>query len=229
MTFIDSVTIETPDPAAADAFHTAAFGPALPVRARTTDAPSSGFRGFTLSLVVPQPSTVDAFVGAALGAGATEVKPVKKSLWGYGGAVRSPDGTIWTIASSSKKDRGPATREIEEFVLQLGVDDVAASKAFYVERGLEVSKSYGRRYVQFASPSSPVTLALLGRGALAKSAGVSPDGSGSHRIAIVGPAGPFTDPDGFTWEGVRAPETDGGDPTGDRTGERTDRTGSTFR
>ncbi len=35
---------------------------------------------------------------------------------------------------------------------------------------------------------------------LAKTAGVSPDGTGSHRIAINSAAGPFTDPDGFTWE-----------------------------
>ena len=202
MSCIELITVETPDPAAADAFHTAAFGGAVPVRARASEAPTSGFRGCTLSLVVAQPSTVDAFVGAALEAGATELKPAKKSLWGYGGVVRSPDGTIWTVASSSKKDRGPATREVDEFVLQLGVADVAASKRFYVERGLEVSKSYGRKYVQFASPSSPVTLALYGHGALAKTAGVSPEGTGSHRIVINGTAGSFTDPDGFAWEGV---------------------------
>ena len=27
-----------------------------------------------------------------------------------------------------------------------------------------------------------------------------PEGSGSHRLAIVGDAGSFTDPDGFEWE-----------------------------
>ena len=202
MTGIESVTLETPDPGVADAFHAAAFGPGMPVRARASEAPASGFRGFTLSLVVSQPSTVDALVGAAIEAGATELKPAKKSLWGYGGVVRGPDGTIWTVASSSKKDRGPATREIDELVLQLGVVDVAASKRFYVERGLEVTKSYGRKYVQFGGPSSPVTLALYRRAALAKTAGVSPDGTGSHRMAINSPAGPFTDPDGFTWEAV---------------------------
>ena len=204
MSCIESVTVETPDPATADAFHAAAFGGRVPVRARASEAATTGFRGCTLSLVVAQPSTVDAFVGAALDAGATELKPAKKSLWGYGGVVRSPDGTIWTVASSSKKDRGPATREIDEFVVQLGVDDVAASKQFYVERGLEVAKSYGRKYVQFASRSGPVTLALYGRRALAKTAGVSPDGTGSHRIVLNGTAGSFTDPDGFTWESVAA-------------------------
>jgi predicted lactoylglutathione lyase len=202
MTSIDSVTLETPDPTAAESFCTAAFGQGMPVRARASEAPTSGFRGFTLSLVVSQPSTVDALIGAALEAGATELKPAKKSLWGYGGVVRSPDGTIWTLASSSKKDRGPATREIDELVLQLGVTDVAASKQFYIDRGLEVAKSYGRKYVQFASPESPVTLALYRHRSLAKTAGVPPNGTGSHRITINSPAGPFTDPDGYTWEAV---------------------------
>lgn len=30
--------------------------------------------------------------------------------------------------------------------------------------------------------------------------GATPDGTGSHGIAINTDAGPFTDPDGFTWE-----------------------------
>lgn len=34
-------------------------------------------------------------------------------------------------------------------LLQQGVADVAASKQFYVDRGLAVAKSYGRRYVEF--------------------------------------------------------------------------------
>ncbi|HKA83045.1 MAG TPA: hypothetical protein VKD21_04245, partial [Acidimicrobiales bacterium] len=194
MTTIESITLEAADPTAADKFCTAAFGLGAQVRARAAEAPTTGFRGFTLSLVVSRPATVDALMGAAMEAGGTEMKPAKKSLWGYGGVVSGPDGTIWTVASSSKKDRGPATREIDELVLQLGVTDVAASKRFYVEHGLEVAKSYGRKYVQFASPSSPVILALYGRGALAKTASVSPDGTGSHRIAINSAAGPFTDP-----------------------------------
>jgi len=105
-----------------------------------------------------------------------------------------------TLASKSKKDTGPATRQIDEIVLQLGVADVAASKRFYVDRGLTVTKSYGRKYVEFAAPSSPLKLALYKHGGLAKVAGVSPDGSGSHRLILGSDAGPFTDPDGFKWE-----------------------------
>jgi predicted lactoylglutathione lyase len=197
---ITSVTLEVPDPAAADAFYRAAFGLGAQVRLRTSQAPTAGFRGFTLSLVVSQPSTVDALVGAALDAGATTIKPVKKGFWGYGGVVRAADGTIWKVASSAKKDTGPATRQIDDIVLLLGVADVAASKQFYLERGLKVARSFGRKYVEFDTPASHVKLALYARRALAKDAGVPPEGTGSHRITITSDAGPFTDPDGFAWE-----------------------------
>ncbi|MFC6678698.1 hypothetical protein ACFQE7_22435 [Nonomuraea ferruginea] len=123
---------------------------------------------------------------------------------GYGGVVQDPGGAIWTVASSSKKDTGPASTQIDEIVLQLGVEDVAASKKFYVDRGFSVAKSYGRKYVELATPSSPVTLSLYKRRALAKVAGVAPEGTGSHRLAIGGDAGPFTDPDGFVWEAAPA-------------------------
>lgn len=198
MTSIQYITLEVADPTAANRFYSAALGLGTQVRVRASEAPTTGFRGFTLSLVVSQPATVNALIGAALDAGATSLKPAAKSLWGYGGAIQAPDGTIVTFASSTKKDSGPATRQIDDMVLQLGVADVAASKRFYVDRGLAVSKSYGRRYVQFGT--GPVTLALLKRRALAKVAGVSPDGTGSHRIVFAGDAGPFTDPDGFAWE-----------------------------
>ncbi len=149
MTFIESVTLEVPDTAAADAFYTAAFGLDDRLALRASDAPTTGFRAFTLSLVVSQPATVDGLIGAAVDAGATALKPAKKSFWGYGGVIQAPDGTIWKVATSSKKDRGPATRDIDELVLLLGVEDVVASKWFYADRGLEVAKSFGRKYVQF--------------------------------------------------------------------------------
>ena len=198
MTSIESLTLEVPDATAANAFYTAAFGLDNQVALRASDAPTTGFRGFTLSLVVSQPATVDGFIGAALDAGATPLKPAKKGFWGYGGVVHAPEGTIWKVATSSKKDTGPATRRIDEIVLLLGVADVAASKRFYVDRGLQVARSFGRKYVQFAT--AQVKLALYGRRALAKDAGVSPDGTGSHRIVIGSDAGSFTDPDGFAWE-----------------------------
>jgi len=189
-----------PDPDAAGAFYRSAFGLGTQVRVRASQAPTTGFRGFTLSLVVSQPSTVDALVGAALDAGATTIKPAKKGIFGYGGTVQAPDGTIWKIATSAKKDTGPATRQIDDIVLLLGCADVAATKQFYVGQGLTVARGFGSKYVEFTAPAGHVKLALYKRRALAKDAGVPPEGTGSHRIAITSDAGPFTDPDGFAWE-----------------------------
>jgi catechol 2,3-dioxygenase-like lactoylglutathione lyase family enzyme len=199
MASIDSLTLEVADPTAAERFYLDAFGLDTQVRLRATEPPTSGFRGFTLSLTVSQPAIVDGYVDAALAAGATSLKPVAKSLWGYGGVVQAPDGTIWKVATSAKKNTGPAPRQFDDMVLLLGATDVRASRQFYVDRGLGVAKSFGRKYVQFDTPSSPVKLALYGRRALAKDAGVTPDGTGSHRLVIDGDAGSFTDPDGFAW------------------------------
>ncbi|GAA3478506.1 MULTISPECIES: glyoxalase [Streptomyces] len=199
MTSIESVTLEVADPTAANRFYTA-FGLGTQVRLRASEAPTTGFRGFALSLTVSQPATVNGFIGAALDAGATPLKPASKSLWGYGGVVQAPDGTIWKVATSARKDTGPATRQIEQIVLLLGAADVAASKQFYVDRGLAVAKSFGRKYVEFATSSCPVKLALYGHRALAKDVGVPADGTGSHRLMLGSDAGSFTDPDGFAWE-----------------------------
>jgi predicted lactoylglutathione lyase len=200
---IQHLTLEVTDPAAADAFYGAAFGLGDTVGVRASQAPTSGFRGFTLSLVVGQPSTVDSLVGTALDAGATTLKPVTKSFWGYGGVVQAPDGTIWKVATSSKKEVGPATRRVDDVVLLLGVADVKATKRFYVDHGLTVAKSFGSKYVEFAVADSAVKLALYSRRAAAKDAGVDPAGTGSHRIAVGSDTASFTDPDGFVWEAVR--------------------------
>jgi predicted lactoylglutathione lyase len=200
MTSIESVVLEVPDPGEAERFYAAAFGLGDRVRLRAADGPTSGFRGFTLSLVVSQPATVDELFGSALAAGATTLKPTKKGLWGYGGVLCAPDGTIWKVATSSKKNTGPATREVDDIVLLIGVADVAATKRFYVDHGLSVARSFGSKYVEFAAPASHVKLALYRRAALAKDAGVAPDGDGSHGIVMRSGAGPFTDPDGFVWE-----------------------------
>jgi uncharacterized glyoxalase superfamily protein PhnB len=197
MTSLDHITIEASDPAAATAFYAEAFDLGDRLRVRGTDAPTTGFRGFTLSLIVSQPATVNALHAAAVAAGASVLKPVTKSLWGHGGSVQAPDGSIWKVATSAKKDTGPATRDIDQVVLLLAAEDVGVSKKFYVDHGFTVGKSFGS-YVEFATPGSPIGLGLYKRKALAKDAGVSPEGSGSHRLVIGG--GTFTDPDGFTWQ-----------------------------
>ena len=204
MTSSDTITLEVPEPDDARHFYATAFGLDTQLRLRASEEPTSGFRGFALALTVSRPGTVDALVDAALDAGAASLKPVTKSLWGYGGVVRAPDGTIWKIATSAKKDAGPASLRIDDIVLLLGLADVVASRQFYRDRGLHVARSFGRMYVEFAAGSCPVTLALYRRRALAKDVGVSPDGTGSHRLEIGAPAGAFTDPDGFAWR-VTAP------------------------
>jgi len=202
MAGIDSLVLESDSPAAAAEF-LAALDLDAPVTVAATDAPSDGFRGYTLSILVPRTSVVDVFLEAALQAGATALKPARKSLWGYGGVVQAPDGAIWKVATSSRKKDGAApTREVDDLVLLLGVEDVKATKQFYVDHGFAVAKSFGSKYVEFESGSSPIKLALYGRRALAKDAGLPVEGSGSHRILIGSEAGPFADPDGFTW--VRA-------------------------
>jgi predicted lactoylglutathione lyase len=200
MTTIDHVTLEVSDTTEAEVFYKSAFELGDLVQYRESHEATSGFRGFTLSLVVAQPSTVDSLVRSALDAGATALKPVKKSFWGYGGVVQAPDGTIWKIASSAKKDTGPPTRKVDDVVLLLGVTDLKATKKFYVDHGLTVAKSFGGKYAEFESGGSKVKLALYPRSAAAKDAGVDAEGSGSHRVAVGAGGEPFTDPDGFVWE-----------------------------
>lgn len=203
-TSLSSVTLEVADVEAAHRFY-AAFGVDAHVRLRPSETPTTGFRGFTLGLTVANPATVDGFLGAAVEAGATVLKPASKSLWGYGGVVRAPDGTIWKIATSEKKNTAPDTGRIDDLVLLLGVEAVKATRQFYTERGLTVAKSFGAKYVEFApTPGGTVKLALYKRRALAKDLGVPVDGTGSHRLVLGGTTGTFTDPDGFTWESAAA-------------------------
>lgn len=202
MAHIDSVTLEVTDLPAARSFYDAAFDLGDTLQLRETNAPTSGFRGFHLSLITSQPGDVNALFDAAVGAGATVLKPVAKSLWGHGGVVQAPDGTIWKLATSAKKDTAPASRKVDEIVLLIGAENVSASKKFYVERGLTVGKSFGS-YVDFTMGSSPIGFGLYKRAALAKDAGVPPEGSGSHLLAVHSDLGEFVDPDGFAWEPVR--------------------------
>lgn len=204
-TAIDSVTLDVPDVDAALSFYTRAFGLGDRLRFRSADAETSGFRGYTLSLVVSQPANVHALVDAAVAAGATVIKPVSKSLWGVGGTVQAPDGAIWKVATSAKKDTAPPSRDVDEIILLLGAEDVVASKTFYAERGIPVGKSFGRSYVQFDTGGSPIGLGLYRHASLAKDAGVPADGSGSHRLTVNGVLGAAVDPDGFVWAPVSVP------------------------
>lgn len=202
MTSLDAIILEVDDPAAVGDFYSDTLGLGSRVRLQASDEATSGFRGFTVSLVVAQPATVDAFTDAALAAGASTLKPAAKSFWGYGSALRAPDGTVVTVASSSKKDTGPAERVVDKFVIQLGVADVKASKRFYVDQGLEATSSFGGKYAEFAPTGSDIVLALNPRRALARTVSVPVDGDGSHRLVIATDAPSFTDPDGYRWQTI---------------------------
>lgn len=196
---IESLTLHVPDIASARAFYDQAFHLGDRLRFRPADAETSGFRGYTLSLVASQPADVRALTESAVAAGATVIKPVTKSLWGVGGTVQAPDGAIWKIATSAKKDTAPAAVSFDEMVLLLGAADVTASKAFYTDHGIPVAKSFGRSYVQFDTGSGPIGLGLYRHASLAKDAGVAASGSGSHLLTINGTLGDAVDPDGFAW------------------------------
>jgi predicted lactoylglutathione lyase len=200
MTNIDSITLDAADTEAADRFYATAFEPGGLVRTRTAAEPATGFRGFTLSLITSQPDYGQVLFLSGAAAGAAVLKPAARSMWGYGGIVQAPDGVVWQLATSTKKNTGPATGKVDETVLLLGVEDVAATKKFYAGRGLTVSKSFGRSYAEFATEPGSVKLSLYRRRALAKTIGVDPRSEGPHGLLIGGDIGPCTDPDGFAWE-----------------------------
>ena len=198
MTTISTLTIEADDVEAARSFYSEALGVDA-IQVRSSDAATEGFRGFTLSLITSQPGNATALLDAAVAAGAHVLKPAKKSFWGFGGVVQTPDGTILKVASSAKKDTAAVSKTFDEVVLLLGVSDMSATKAFYVDKGLTLGKSYGGKYAEFAGDGA-VKLALYPRKAAAKDAGVAPEGSGSHRLVVGAGTSGFADPDGFVWE-----------------------------
>ncbi|MFC7640939.1 hypothetical protein ACFQX6_07985 [Streptosporangium lutulentum] len=65
MVSIESAHLEVADPTAVGRFYTDAFGSGSQVRLRASEAPTTGFRGFTLSLTVSRPSTVNGLIGSA--------------------------------------------------------------------------------------------------------------------------------------------------------------------
>jgi len=67
-------TASRPDPAAAEEFYATAFGLGDRLLVHAADAPTSGFRGYILSLVVAQPNIVDTLIDAATHGGATTLK-----------------------------------------------------------------------------------------------------------------------------------------------------------
>src|SRR5260370_821914 len=100
---------------------------------------------------------------------------------------------------------------IESVTLEVA-DPTAASRFYTAAFGLgpqvrlrasQAPAAGFRGFTLSLTVSQPATVTgLIGAplGALAKDAGVAPEGTGSHRLMIGGDAGSFTDPDGFGWE-----------------------------
>ncbi|WP_308198709.1 hypothetical protein [Hoyosella sp. YIM 151337] len=114
--------------------------------------------------------------------------------------MEAPDGAIWQLVSSSRKNTAPAAKQFDSIVLLLGVAYLPAAKRFYIDHEFEVARSFGGRYAEFVSAPGDMGLALHPRKSLAKVAGVRDFGDGSHRLVITAKEGTFTDPDGFVWE-----------------------------
>ena len=209
---IDALTLGVPDVGAAKAFYTTGF--ALPVLAdheqfvslglgphagtlglyavdalaadAQTAADGTGFRGYTISYLVEQPAAVDLILDRATTAGAQVIKPAKKSMWGgYSAVVQAPDGALWKLATPQKKGEPVADiPEPTDVAVLIGVADVKRSKAFYEAVGMTVGKSFGGKYVDFASADGADTLALYRREALAEDAGVPPAGEGFQAMVL---------------------------------------------
>jgi hypothetical protein len=110
-------------------------------------------------------------------------KAAEKGLWGYGAVVQDADGVIWKLATSAKKEKGPATRKIDDLMLLIGAADGRASKRFYVERGLPVKRSFPGRYVEFDAPAGGIKLALYpGRAMRTACSGSTRTRSGSRTV-----------------------------------------------
>ena len=65
-------------------------------------ADGSGFRGITLSYVVPTAERVDEMLAQAQRAGGTITKPAQRAQWGgYFGYFSDLDGYLWKVASAA--------------------------------------------------------------------------------------------------------------------------------
>ncbi|MGQ0549940.1 MAG: VOC family protein [Armatimonadota bacterium] len=62
----------------------------------------SGFRGITLSYIVPSAERVDEVLAQAKRAGGKIAKPAQRAQWGgYFGYFADPDGYLWKVASAA--------------------------------------------------------------------------------------------------------------------------------
>ena len=113
--------------------------------------------------------------------------------------MQAPDGTIWKVAASSKKNKRPGGPEFEHLVLLLGVEDVKASKEYYVTRGSEVGEELRRQVRRVRGPAPDIKLVSLQPRAARQGRRRRCRGNRVAPILVVSDAGDFTDPDGYVW------------------------------
>ena len=168
---------------------------------------SSGFRGFTLSYIVADPSGVDDMLARLAAAGGEIVKEPRFAFWGYSGHVSDPSGHLWKIASPKRKRLLGGKRAVngvpepvaaDELALTIGVGDMKRAKRFYKdELGNPTKKEYSK-FVSFDGDGGP-DLSMYKWDALADDADVPADGTGfrgftmSHAVDSHGAVGRLLD------------------------------------
>lgn len=90
MASLEFVTLGVADPAAAERFYSAAFDEDKLVRLQASEEPTTGFRGYTMSLIVARPADAEGLIAATLDAGAPTLKAAEKSLWATAAWPRPP-------------------------------------------------------------------------------------------------------------------------------------------
>ncbi len=158
------------------------------------DPESAGFRGFTLSYLLPTADDVDALLARVERTGGVVSKPPKTALWGYSAYITDPAGVPWKIASTKRKplfsrrhddadsDARPAP-QATEVPITIGVADVAHAKDFYrAVLAADPSKDY-KKFVSFdGGPGSDLGIYQLPD--LAADAGVAADGHGFRGLVF---------------------------------------------
>src|SRR5437763_374440 len=152
---------------------------------------SSGFRGFTLSYIVADPSGVDDMLARLVAAGGQVAKEPRLAFWGYSAHVADPSGHLWKIASPKRRPLlgrnrtagSPDPVPAQELALTIGVADIKRSRRFYEDGlGNPTKKAYSK-FVSFDGDGAP-DLSMYNWDALADDANVPPEGNGFRGFAM---------------------------------------------
>jgi uncharacterized protein len=158
-------------------------------------APTTGFRAFTLSYILESAEDVDQVLDRLARHGGRVSKPPRNAVWGYSAYVTDPSGYLWKIASSKRRpllgrkeaatSNGHAINP-QEVPITIGVADMKRTRDFYEQGlGLPIKKAFGSKFVMFSGEAGTSDLGVYKREALAKDAAVQPEGDGFHGFTIT--------------------------------------------